>query len=238
MTTLTMNEKFARESADKIFDELLESDGFHTEEDIPRKFMEDTMSDDVHANAIKLAIRKLILEDLKQCPPNAYARDENNNPIYDADMRGDYEGVAIDYICDIYMSTKTKTIYVCTHCNSDNVEIKVWVRPNKNFQYVDEVNEGDELGWCEDCQLHAVVETTEVKANAKVIGFQVVGEDGTPQEGEIHPKMGASFCVYCLQQANEMLHDCENNDEQWRLLTIWEGDVEEPTMMFEGNPRD
>jgi len=27
------------------------------------------------------------------------------------------------------------------------------------------------------------------------------------------------------------------DDLNWRLLTIWEGDVEEPTMMFEGDPR-
>ena len=128
---------------------------------------------------------------------------------------------------------KTKTVYICTHCQSDNVEVKAWVRPNNNNEYVDEV-EGDEMGWCCDEELHAVIETAELRDDARVIGFQVVGEDGSPQEGEIHPDMDASFCIYNLSQAHQMLDD-ENN--QWRLLTIWETDIEEPQMMFSGDPR-
>jgi hypothetical protein len=133
---------------------------------------------------------------------------------------------------------KTKTVYICPQCQSDNVQIKAWVRPNKNYEFVDEVNEGDEAGWCEDEQLHTFVETAEVNADAEIIGFQVVGEDGTAQEGEIHPDMDASFCIYSLKQAQQMLGDNDNGNEQWRLLTIWTGDIEEPTMMFEGDPRN
>lgn len=135
---------------------------------------------------------------------------------------------------------KTKTLYICTHCQSDNVQVKAWVEPNKNNAYVDEV-EGDELGWCCDEELHTVIDTAELNDDAKVIGFQVVGEDGSEQEGEMHPNMDASFCVYSLKQAQEMLNDKRNHssvhDEQWRLLTIWDGDVEEPTLMFSGDPR-
>jgi hypothetical protein len=135
------------------------------------------------------------------------------------------------------MSKKTKTVYICPQCNSDNVQVKAWVRPNKNYEFVDEVNEGDEAGWCDDEQLSTFVETAELTRDAKVIGFQVVGEDGTAEEGEIHPDMDASFCIYSLSQAREMLNG-DNGDEQWKLLAIWTGDVEEPTMMFEGDPRD
>ena len=129
-----------------------------------------------------------------------------------------------------------KTLYVCTHCNSDNVQVKAWVEPNNNNAYVEEV-EGDPLGWCCDCQLNSVIETVELRDDAEVVGFQVVGEDGTAQEGEIHPHMDASFCIYNLDQAKSMLDDDNQGMEQWRLLTIWTGDVEEPTMMFEGDPR-
>jgi len=126
-----------------------------------------------------------------------------------------------------------KTITICTHCGSDNVQVKAWVKPNENNKFVDYV-EGDELGWCDDCQLHSVVNSVELKTNAKVIGFQVVGEDGTPMEGHIHSGMAGSFCVYNLSHAKKML----NIGNYWRLLTIWSGDVEDATMMFKGNPRD
>jgi hypothetical protein len=129
-----------------------------------------------------------------------------------------------------------KTIYICAHCNSDNVQVKSWTQPNQGHAFVDEI-EGDELGWCCDEELHAEIQTAQLEDNAEVIGFQVCGEDGTPQEGEIHPDMDASFCVYSLDQANAMMDDDNNGDEQWQLLTIWTGDVEEPTMMFEGLPR-
>jgi len=135
------------------------------------------------------------------------------------------------------MSKKTKTLYICTHCNSDNVQVRAWVKPNENYKFIDEINEDDELGWCEDEQLHTGIQTAQINANDRVIGFQVVGEDGTQQEGEIHPDMVASFCVYSLEQANEMLRRTNPTGERWRLLTIWSGDIEEPRMMFNGDPR-
>lgn len=131
-----------------------------------------------------------------------------------------------------------KTIYQCSHCQSDNVQIKAWVKPNDNNTYVDEVNP-DEPGWCDDEELSSIIETVQVEDDAEVIGYQVVGEDGTPKEGEIHPQMDGSFCIYNLEQAHSILEESNNVDEHgmWKLLTIWTGDVEEPLMMFEGNPR-
>jgi len=175
----------------------------------------------------------------------AYADEFEDEFELEGEVRDiDFDDEELNYYqyTQIIMSKETKTVYICPQCQSDNVQIKAWVRPNENNQYVDEVNEGDELGWCCDEELHAVIETAEVNADAKVIGFQVVGEDGTEQEGEIHRNMDASFCVYSLKQAQSMLSDKRNHssvhDEQWRLLTIWTGDVEEPTKMFKGDPRD
>jgi len=127
---------------------------------------------------------------------------------------------------------KTKCVYLCMYCGSDNVQVKAWVKPNEGHKYVDEI-EGDELGWCDDCQNTVDVQTAELKKTAVVQGYQVVGDDSSPYEGDIHPDMDGSFCIYNLSQARQMIGD----DLNWRLLTIWEGDVEEPTMMFEGDPR-
>ena len=44
--------------------------------------------------------------------------------------------------------------------------------------------------------------------------------------------MDGSFCIYNLTWCMDRV-----DEGNWRLLTIWEGDVEEPTMMFEDCPR-
>ncbi|MBN1183463.1 MAG: hypothetical protein JXB49_14330 [Bacteroidales bacterium] len=175
-----------------------------------------------------------------------YAVDEMNIPemhVFDFELEDEREmsvptGIKDAKGTELKTGNKTKTVYLCPNCQSDNVQIKAWVKPNEDYKFVDEVNVGDELGWCEDEQLPTYIETAELKADAKVVGFQVVGEDGTSEEGEIHPDMDASFCIYNLSQANKMLERTNLTGEQWRLLTIWEGDIEEPTMMFEGDPRD
>lgn len=234
---MTKEEKFAIESADRIHEELCESDGFHQDDEMPTVFIAGVMV--TKEQEIKTEIRKQILNDLRENPEAfQYGGKTQNDPIYDSGMREDYEGLVTEFIRKQFNSDKTKTVYICPQCQSDNVQIKAWVRPNENNQYVDEVNEGDEAGWCDDEQLPTFIETAEVNADAKVIGFQVVGEDGTAQEGEIHPDMDASFCVYSLKQAQSMIGDNNHGDEQWRLLTIWTGDIEEPTMMFKGDPRD
>jgi len=103
------------------------------------------------------------------------------------------------------------------------------------MQYVDEVAEGDVMGWCDDENLSSVIDTAEVKRRHKVVGFQVESDD---DKHEIHPHMDGSFCLYSLEQARAMMDDDNNGDEQWKLLAIWDGDVEDPTMMFEGDPRN
>ena len=105
------------------------------------------------------------------------------------------------------------------------VQVKAWVKPNDNNEYVDEV-EGDEMGWCCDEELVADIQTAELRDDARVIGFQVVGMEEHEDEGAIHHLM------------DEMLQD-DNTlySGEWRLLTIWEGDIEEPQMMFSGDPR-
>ena len=64
----TPQEKFARESAESIFDELCESDGFHQDDEMPSEFIESIMSDHWHQLVIKVKIKLQILDDLKAHP--------------------------------------------------------------------------------------------------------------------------------------------------------------------------
>lgn len=123
-----------------------------------------------------------------------------------------------------------KKLWLCPYCGSDNVDIKKWVNANS-----DEVGTDceEENGYCNDCKEHGELILCDVKADAEIVGFQVVDDEA----GDIHPDMDGSFCLYSLSQAEKMLHS-KHDEGDWKLLAVWTGDVEEPTIMFEGNPRD
>lgn len=169
-----------------------------------------------------------------------YAVDEINiDPMHvfdfeSEDERDGYTGLKDSFNNPVHEDDKITIL--CANCNSDNIEIKNWVNPNTD-EVGDVASYGDDQDtWCNDCQSHGgVYGTTKLSPDAEIIGYQVVGIENGECDGEIHPDMDASFCIYSLSQANEMLKD---NDGSWRLLTIWKGDVEEPTFCFEGNPRD
>lgn len=66
------------------------------------------------------------------------------------------------------------------------------------------------------------------KQKRKIIGFQVVDTNN-----ELHPDMEGSFCLYNAKQTINMLR---NTDKEWKVLAIYNGDIEEPTYCFKGNP--
>lgn len=128
---------------------------------------------------------------------------------------------------------KTKQIWLCPNCGSDNVEFKVWANANTNEVSNTDAPMEDEDCYCNDCKEHGELILSTLKETAKVVGFQVVDDEA----GDIHPDMDGSFCLYNLSQAEKMLHSKHDKDN-WKLLTIWTGDVEEPTIMFFGSPRN
>jgi hypothetical protein len=76
-----------------------------------------------------------------------------------------------------------------------------------------------------------------LKATAKVIGYQVVGMSEHENDGQLHPEMLGSFALYSLKQAQKMLKsDNTMYTNEWIIVSIWSGDIEEPTMMFRGDP--
>jgi hypothetical protein len=114
----------------------------------------------------------------------------------------------------------TKTITLCKECNTDDVTIKV-----KNS------------GYCMICGKEVETYKATLKATAKVIGYQVLGMAGHENDGQLHPEMSASFCLYSLKQARKMLSsDNTMYTNEWVIVSIWSGDIEEPTFMFHGNP--
>jgi hypothetical protein len=122
------------------------------------------------------------------------------------------------------------TKLLCAGCNSDNLDISR--KSPRKFEGKTIVDI-----WCNDCQeFHPAYEATFKSKKYKVEGFQVVSND---EDGNIHPSMPASFCLYNLSQAREMIKKgCKNKSQSWRLVTCWTNDVEDPTLMFEGDPRN
>ncbi len=158
----TVNQKFARESADNIFMELTESEWFHMDEQMSSKFIEDIMADDKHIAAIKVLIKNQILEDMGSRPA-AFIYDDNNIPVYDANMREDYEFVATNYCREIWKSEQTRIAWVCKNCGGEHVQTKYWVDLNTN-QIIGNVSDGEEQdNYCPDCDGHHGVEQKEIK---------------------------------------------------------------------------
>lgn len=232
---VTEGEEFARAMSEHIFKIHTYSTHLYlyNHKEMSEEFVETILNDPANVQTCIERIRTAILNDYNN-NPNQFQRDPDTNKLcYDIDMfKYGYDIEA--YCLEKFYEGKTKTMYLCKHCQSDNVEIKKWVNPNTGVVGADCE---DPIGYCNDEDSHAVVYCADLKFLAKVVGFQVV-DDGVC-EYEIHPKMDGSFCIYNLSQANEMLvEDKGKSDAQWRLLTIWEGDIEEPTMMFEGDPRN
>jgi hypothetical protein len=72
-----------------------------------------------------------------------------------------------------------------------------------------------------------------IYSKKKVIGYQVYDK----QSAHLHPDMDASFCIYSKPQAEEMLKESKRwVDSKFELIPIYEGDIEDPTFMFEGDP--
>jgi hypothetical protein len=94
----TPEENFARESAERIFGELCESDGFHQDDEVPSIFIEEMMTNKMHEAVIKSNIREQILLDLKAHPVLFDISETTKELQYDGDMREDYEGLVTNYI--------------------------------------------------------------------------------------------------------------------------------------------
>jgi hypothetical protein len=221
-------QKFAREMSDLIYEIHREASYLYDHEDMPEEFVETILNDPANVQACKELIRKDILDDLR-LDPDKFHRDETNKLRYDESMF-DYGYVIEGYCLEKFYEGKTKEAWLCPHCGSDNIKVKVWAKPNSGMLTdVDDAYPINNECHCLDCEQDGkAIFATTIKYLAEVIGFQVVDD-----EGNIHPDMAGSFCVYSLSQAQAMIKKgCKNPEQKWKLLAIWRYDIEEPTIMY------
>ena len=207
-------------------------------EQIPIDFIDAILDENKHAEQIKEQIRLSVLEDVTQ-HPDEY--DMNcDEYVYSGNI------YSHSFIIDRYIENQYHddnpimvNVHVCDFCGSNNVQTKVWVRPNNNNEYVDMVSEEINDNYCDDCDQNTTLSVVEKNERHDVIGFQVWGDDGTTEENIHHHYMNSEKEVYTLNQANSMMDDTNNEgDEQWQLHTIWTTDIEKPEFMFKGDPRN
>lgn len=196
--------------------------------EIPELYINKVLNDEDHCTNIKEKIRLSVLQHVTSSPDDFKFKE--GKYWYTTPYTYDNAYCMDNYIEEQFMIDNPimGCRYVCNHCGSDNVQIKAWVRPNKNNEYVKDDNE---TGFCDDCNLHAIIDTCKMNVRTKVIGYQVK----LSTQDVMHPDMSASFCVYSLPQAKKMISQDPND---WQLLTIYDDTIEDPTMMFNGDCRN
>ena len=226
-----------------LFEMRIESDTPYGDNDkpVPLDYAEKVIDDPDHIVAIKKRIQDSIMEHL-ELSPNDYATFNQDRTVkhysYCTDVYD--HAMAIDaYLDEQYLkdNPEFENVHVCDFCGSDNVQTKAWVRPNVNNLFVDIASEEINDNYCDDCELNSCLTVVQKNVRDAVIGFQVWGDTGTAQEDYVHPQAQSSLEVYSLDQANSMMDD-DNTNEQWTLKAVWSGDIECPTMMFTGDPRN
>jgi uncharacterized OB-fold protein len=80
---------------------------------------------------------------------------------------------------------KTKTLYVCPNCGSSNVQYKSWVNANTGTCTDGQISNDVIDNYCIDCQSHIELQKVELKPDAHIIGYQVVGQNNTPDESSL-----------------------------------------------------
>jgi hypothetical protein len=221
---------FEMRGEDLMNETLYHEDQYGDNQVISQEYIDTVLYDPAHSEAIKERIRLAVLADVQQHPD-------------DYDMCGDdyvYSGNIYThaYVLDHYIQEQYPkdhpefhTVFQCSNCGSDNVQVKAWVRPNEGAKLVDYLTDQVTDGFCDDCQQHVITDTVEMNVREKVIGFQVVS---LINPDLIHPAMTNRNCVYDISVADDMIR----THRDWQLKTIWSQDIANPVMMFEGDPRN
>lgn len=71
-----------------------------------------------------------------------------------------------------------------------------------------------------------------IPAEKALVGYQaILNTDGS---AAMHPGMHASFCVYNKAQIDNIIA----GDRNYTIIPIFDGDIEDPEVMFQGEPDD
>jgi len=243
-------EKFAEAMSEKLY-QIKGKDLNNTmiiiddDRQIPVDFITKILNNDIHCEQIKSLLRMSVLKDVTEFPNKYVQRNNEQGDTVISEYVYSYDVYKHSYLIDAYIEDQfhrdhpvMENVHVCDFCGSDNVQTKAWVRPNNNNEYVDIASEEINDNYCDDCNQNTTLSVVEKNVRYEVIGFQVWGDDGIAEADKPHPHMKNEKSIYSLDQANSMMDDDNNGDEQWQLLTIWTNDVKEPVLMFEGDPRE
>lgn len=208
-------------------------------------------------------IKKFEINATKQAA-GQYLNDQEVGDLYDAYMKlkeasgnGNGNELACDYV-NVPMSLEyvtvdnildmidsAKNIIINSHAENPIIHID-WEELRKQKQTLIEVmTESKETTYhnlegivdlIENIQYYAVDilgfdenEVFNLKTEDKLIGYQAMDN-----ETNVHPKMQNTYSVYSKSQIKEMIGD----DNQWRIVPIYEGTIENPEYMFEGYPEN
>lgn len=234
----TPQELFAREMADTIYDTAVEYESIYCDmpEGMTIEFVDEVLNNQYNIDIMKGDMRAAILEDVLEHPEdfNTEEIDSNDGTIkvlcYDYTLIEKYGGTIDHFIENEYNKTRTKTLKLCPHCYSDNVQIRQWHNANTG-KYIQDDNSCS----CMDCDLDCE-ELLEVEMPylREVIGFQVFNKDGN-----VHPRLISDKHICRLSQANEIIEGTLNKDGMptYKLVTVWSGVMNEPEPIFGGDPR-
>jgi hypothetical protein len=232
----TPEETFAREMAEMVYELSVESDGiyFNIPEGMTNEEVDAITTDKYHSDIMKGDLKAKILEDVLNTP-HEFERDEDGKLCYDYHLVTDYGGIVDKYVRQLFYKDKVKTLYRCPHCQSDNVEVKMWVKANTNEISSSDANNCNEDSFCNDCCGDGAIQLDTIPYLHNLVGFRVVNKSG-----DYHPKLksinGALICN--LYQASEMLEDVDKDgNTQWKLQSVWAEEVDESLHIFGGEPR-
>jgi hypothetical protein len=125
-------------------------------------------------------------------------------------------------------------MYVCSECGSDDLEIKGWGHANahrydKIFEPTDNPDANDI--YCMSCDNH--VSRKSRREERAIEGFQIERFSEENDQIEIHPDMEGSFCLYPTSWARE-----RSGKDGWQMKAYYEGEIEEPTIMWINDPSE
>lgn len=126
----------------------------------------------------------------------------------------------------IVINYKPKSIMICSNCGSDNVLT------------IGSINDRTQTaqGYCSDCCITGEIHRSEFSETDHIIGFQVI----KTKDGELHDSITYDNQIYDISQCKDMMRlswgTLKNNS--YKLLSIWNIDIDNPKVMFDGDMRD
>ena len=239
---MTRYERFAEAMSILLFDMRTEdmsnertilsyADQYGDTKEISQTYIDDILAADIHQKQIKLLLKVSVLAGITQVP-SAYVLNKKGEYQYSSEVYN-HAYLLDEYIYDQFLRDHPEfhNVHICPECGSDNVQVRVWVRPNQNHKFVDEIK--NQPGFCDDCLQHVHVDITEMNVRHEVIGYQVIG---VHVSSELHPAILDDKMIYNLLDADAMLRD-DTIKGNWKLKTIWTPDILDPVKMFESDPR-